>query len=352
MDSAAATWHIFGLSPASSHQMASGPDERHDVATADGWRLPLRRYFPRIGGSAGWPIVLCHGMGSNHLHLDWDETHGLAQHLARHGHDAFVVGLRGSRGSEPPAGHARWAFGFDELLLGDMPALTGAALELAGRERLVWLGHSMGGMLGLAAGAIPALAPRLAGRVGLAACACFAHYDGLQRWLPVARWLAGRFGDGLRIPRRVPARVEAWLLGWLRLPSLIAPVGLDPSLLGRLHAALTEDLPLSLIEQTVGWIVHDEFVSRDRAIDFRAALTRQTLPTLLLSGARDPWAPPVAVRQTADLLGTAADVEIVGRDAGASVDYGHTDLLFGPEAPREVFAVVARWLDALAEPHD
>jgi hypothetical protein len=41
-------------------------------------------------------------------------------------------------------------------------------------------------------------------------------------------------------------------------------------------------------------------------------------------------------------------VRIVGRDAGATVDYGHTDLLFGPAAPREVFAVVTDWLAALA----
>lgn len=320
--------------------------EQHVVTTRDRWRLPLRRHRPHHADPPRWPVVLCHGLGSNHLHLDWDETHGLAQHLARRGHDAFVVGLRGSRGSEAPSERARWAFGFDELLEGDLPAHLDCVTRLTGRAQVLFVGHSMGGMLGLAAGAIPTLAERLRGRIGLATCASFTHHAGLARWLPVARWLAAGFGRGVRVPRRASASVEARVLGWLPLPSVLAPVGLDAPMRARLHAALTEDLSLALIEQTVAWIVEDAFVSRDHALDFRAALAHQTIPTLLVSGFADPWAPPRAVRRTAQWLGPSTSVEILGRARGDTVDYGHTDLLFGHEAPREVFGIVDRWLCA------
>lgn len=327
------------------HPTIGACTERHVVTTVDRWRLPLRRHHVCPTRPQRRPVVLCHGMGSNHLHLDWDETHGIAQHLARRGHDVFVIGLRGSRGSDPPSEQARWSFGFDELLDRDLRAHIDRVLRITGSERVLFVGHSMGGMLGLAAGAIPALAERLHGRIGLATCASFAHHAGLARWLPAARWLAAGFGNGVRVPRRASAQLEARVLGWIPLPSRLVPVGLDAALLTRLHASLTEDLPLALIEQTVGWIIEDAFVSRDRSIDFRAALALQAIPTLLLSGAADPWAPPRAVQRTAQWLGSSTTVEILGRARGATIDYGHTNLLFGPAAPREVFELVGRWLD-------
>jgi hypothetical protein len=56
------------------------------------------------------------------------------------------------------------------------------------------------------------------------------------------------------------------------------------------------------------------------------------------------------VRRSFALWGGAKEYVEFGIEAGHSADYGHTDLLVGTRAPREVFPVVADWLVAQGRP--
>ena len=98
------------------------------------------------------------------------------------------------------------------------------------------------------------------------------------------------------------------------------------------------------------WLVNDVFRSIDQRRDYRAELSRITVPSLFLAGPRDALSPPDAVKETHDAVG-AADKQFVlcSRAQGMRVNYGHFDLVVGKEAPSEVFPVVSGWLRSVAE---
>src|SRR5688572_29289038 len=77
------------------------PDEIHFARTSDGWRIALTRYrAERPGG--GEPVLLCHGIASNSTGLDLTAEGSLARALARAGHDAWLLDLRGRGQSQQP----------------------------------------------------------------------------------------------------------------------------------------------------------------------------------------------------------------------------------------------------------
>jgi pimeloyl-ACP methyl ester carboxylesterase len=95
------------------------------------------------------------------------------------------------------------------------------------------------------------------------------------------------------------------------------------------------------------WILNDVFRSIDHRRDYRAELGRIQAPALLLAGPRDVLAPPDAVKFTYESLGSPdKQFVICSRAQGLRVNYGHFDMVFGREAPSEIFPIVARWLDA------
>jgi len=114
----------------------------HTVATPDGWKLGLLEYD---GGARG-TIYLQHGLGSNALNFDLEHAFRPARWLAQRGWRVFAGSLRGRAPGEPHGGRS-WTFSDCET---DARALAGRVAELAGPFH--WVGHSLGGILGLRLG--------------------------------------------------------------------------------------------------------------------------------------------------------------------------------------------------------
>src|SRR5262249_26087016 len=88
-----------------------------------------------------------------------------------------------------------------------------------------------------------------------------------------------------------------------------------------------------------------EFVSSDGLVSYTQGLGGVTVPALVVGGRRDERADPMVIRATFDRLGSAdKELLIVGRASGFSEDYGHTDLVVGEPAAREVFPRILDWL--------
>mgnify|MGYP002005929939 FL=1 len=126
---------------------APRPVARLYYESSDGWRAPLRLLPPAAGG-AGEPVVLAHATG---LHPDaWRLGEGLtlARALSRAGFAVYLLSHRGDVDALPP--HPRAGFDFDDILGRDLPAALARIREHAGFSRIHWVGHGMGGQLGLA----------------------------------------------------------------------------------------------------------------------------------------------------------------------------------------------------------
>lgn len=159
--------------------------------TTDGVRLALTEVFAPALPAVGPPALLVHGFAQNRRAFLVGPLPGL---LAARGIRVFVGELRGHGLSRSdlagrPFGARR---SLEDHLQRDLPALIARVLEVTGVGRLHYMGHSMGGLVGLAR--LPDLPP-------------FASFTG---WATPLRLGASRPEVGLaaRWVRSLPSRSE------------------------------------------------------------------------------------------------------------------------------------------------
>jgi len=312
--------------------------------TADGWDLALHHY-PGVRNDLP-PAILVSGYACNRYFVDFNDRYSLARFLARRGVDAWVLELRGHGHSELAIGRRRgWTF--DDLVRLDVPAaITHVRAQTTG-QRLVWIGHSMGGMIAYAAlGLNPAVHEALAGLVTIASPMGFPAVTS-----PTLRTLGEAF-LALPLPQRLPQRgvlVALWSV--LRWSPGAAQAGMnaantDLHAFGRALRLFMCSVPRSKLRQLAQWSLTGEFRSCDGTVDYRANLPRIRTAALIIAGATDHLASPQMVRFAYDRISsTEKRYREFGLRSGDSADYGHVDLIFGRRAPEEVFPVIGDWIE-------
>jgi pimeloyl-ACP methyl ester carboxylesterase len=323
------------------YQVRPTQDELRFARTQDGWRVAVGRRVPR--GPPRWPpVLLCHGLSANRASLDFGVArYSLALTLAEAGFDCFALDLRGhgdSRRGSPRA----WSF--DTYLSQDIPAALEEVHAASRADRVLWVGHSQGALLGLvAAGMFPA---RIAGVVALAPPTHFHAQEALRKLLPFAFLATGR-------GHRLLARAATPVAGWFH-PGLAQFAwnsrNIDSRIYRQVLANVVEDVSPQVFRQFLDWMRRDRFASVDGLTDYRAGLVGARQPALFVAGALDLLAPPPAVRGGYELWAGEKELWVAGREAGLSTDYGHSDLIFGRNAPEEIYPRVVTWLRAHSEP--
>jgi pimeloyl-ACP methyl ester carboxylesterase len=166
--------------------------EIYDAPTRDGWVLQVSRYRPL---SQPWrqpifgePLLLVPGWSQNRHAFTCGD---FVKKLLAYGADIHILELRGhglssrelqlERGGRPM--DFDWGWDLDSYFLFDIPAGVEAVKRKTGREKIFYLGNSMGGMLGYGyagchddlAGLVAIGAPSDVGRgfLGLRALATF-----------------------------------------------------------------------------------------------------------------------------------------------------------------------------------
>lgn len=304
-------------------------DEVLTTHTRDGWTLFLGRRRPRERARRP-PVLLVHGIAMNRQAFDFGvERYSVAGYLSRSGFDCFTLDLRGhGRSRRGPS--RRW--NLDTYLAEDLPAAFEAIRAATGEEKVLYVGHSQGAVLGMAAcGLHP---ERIAALVALAGPSHFHAQPMLARLVMLRRL-------GLKRGLRVLARAVAPFSGWwhprpfdlsLNLRNVERPV------YRRLLANAIEDLQPGVLEQFALFVREDAFRSMDGSVDYRARLASCAQPALFVSAERDGLAPPAVVEAAFRAWGGPKRYSSFGGD------YGHTDLILGRNAPEVVFPVVREFL--------
>lgn len=308
------------------------------VTAADGWSLAVGRNLPK--GPARWPpVLLVHGIAMNRQTFEFGvESHALAPYLARAGFDCFTLDLRGHGDSRRRPSGASRRFTLDTYLEQDLPA----ALELVRREtgagRVLYVGHSQGGMLGLAAcGLYP---ERIAAIASLAGPVHFDVQERLKKLVKLRLLLRFRF-------TRLSSRMVAPFSGYWHpeLAELAVHMrNVEPRIYRRVLANAMEDLHAGVLEQFATFIREDSFRSMDGKVDYRAGLSTSRQPALFVSAEKDGLAPPAAVESGFRRWGGPKELVSFERE------YGHLDLIVGRKAPEVVFPVVRDFLLAQSAP--
>ncbi len=315
--------------------LTGGASERLTARTADGWDLALARRRPAPGAPPRpCPVLLVHGIAMNRHALDFGgPPTSLAAALAEAGFDCFALDLRGHGDARPGPGAPRdWSL--DEYLDQDVPAALDAVRAATGAARVLWVGHSQGALLGLAAAAL--LPGRIAGLVALAPPIRLDGAVPLVRRIP----LLARLGL-----TRFLARVVAPWAGWWQPPAANAALQLaemERPTCRRMLMHAIEDLPRGVVAQFEDFVRRDRFGSRDGARDYRALLAACRQPALFVAAPEDGLAPPRVVEEAFDRWGGEKALSV------APAGVGHTDLILGRRAPSWTFPAVRAWLEAHA----
>jgi pimeloyl-ACP methyl ester carboxylesterase len=306
-------------------------DEVLRVPTRDGWRLALGHRRPRAAARRP-PVLLVHGIAVNRQALDFGlERYSLAGALSRAGFECFALDLRGHGASRPgPGAPRRW--NLDTYLREDLPAALDAIRAQTGSEDVLYVGHSQGAILGMAAATLyPA---RIRALVALAGPA---HFDVQAQLRSLVKL---RFLFAFRLTK-VAARMLAPFSGYWH-PAVaelaINMRNVEPPVYRRILANAIENLQPGVLEQFATFIREDSFRSMDGAIDYRAALSGARQPALFVSAQKDGMAPPAVVQSAFRRWGGPKQYLDVG------LEYGHSDLILGRNAPEVVFPAIREFL--------
>jgi pimeloyl-ACP methyl ester carboxylesterase len=318
------------------------------ITTADGWTLVIH-HRPAAIRRFVEPVVLCHGLANNGAFFEFDEPVSLAQTLARAGFDCYTVDLRGAGDSRPPHEGPHDAT-FDDHVRFDVPAIVDAVLEASGARRLLWVGHSLGGLLGIAS-ANGALAGHLAALVTIGSPVFLKLGAATRRLLALAPYLApwGQVSQSAVVglapfadlahppPAAVSTNVRNITSSARRL------------LLANAFAPLWK----GVLRQLEHWSKTSTFQSLDGSVDYRANLEAFDAPLLMLAGTVDSLALP-ELSKSAFELASSKDKQLVifGTRYGHRVEYGHGDLVLGDDAPLEVYPIIRAFLEAHATERD
>lgn len=306
--------------------------------TSDGVSLALYRH----GNPKGEPVLMVHGLGANHYNFDYPFDQAPARLYAEAGYDVWTVDLRG-HGNSGHSSSGWYRSGFDEMVRFDIPAVVATVLAHNGKQKLHWVGHSMGGMLFYAWAGSHKDVP-VVSAVTLGSPVKMFKSSRLNRWAFRNRTL-------FLLLRVLPINV---IMRWTNplLPMAPAPF-LDSQLvqdncswplIKKVAWNSTNNESLSLLFDFLRWIVTGQWDSREGAVDYRAGLQSITTPTLVVVGSKDRLCPPRHTRNGWEEIGSDDKrFFVAGTEEGLAAEYGHIDLVFGKRAGAEVVSQTLAW---------
>ena len=314
----------------------------------------MMRHYPAQGDNPHQePVILQHGLGACSLQFDLPvhpsgEVPSLARWLAARGYDVWSGDLRGAGGSATPgsSGRRRWDWTFDDHLHLDMPAFLSTVRAQTSRDRVHWIGHSMGGILLLAWCARQGSREIASGTVLSGAL----DYSGASSAYDLIRPLKHLGRLLMRVPSGSAARVLAPLAGRFHTP-LEATFYHSPNLAGEAARALIReahhDMSGEILYQLATLFAPGGLRSVDGKERYAERLSEITTPILFGVGDRDMQCSPKVVERTFTELGSARHaLRKFGLPHGDAQSYGHFDVLCGRRSEVEVFPEILAWLGA------
>jgi predicted alpha/beta hydrolase len=282
------------------------------VRADDGVELALFRAEPAEPRQGGLPLLFVHGTFSNRRFFLGARERGLARYMAERGFDAWVAELRGHGRSGALGRSSAWHF--EDWIRRDAPALIAGIQQATGRERLVWIGHSAGGVIGVACAGLPT--GHSAAIAGLVTAASPAPTGLLAAQFPMA-WSALTI---TRLMGRFPARL--------------------------LHIGPEDEHP-GIMEQWMRWNLGRAWLGED-GTDYFANCANIRAAQLALAGGGDwMFAPPSLCEDLVRASGSRDKTFLVcGRAEGFSENYNHNRVLVSTTARGEVWPRIAEWIEA------
>lgn len=308
--------------------------------TRDGIQLAIHHIAPT--GTPRAAVVLQHGLGANAHTLNFRDR-SLALYLAREGFDCYVPELRGAGASD----RVRGSYGVDEYLEHDIPTIIETVRRVSGRDRLRWVGHSMGGIL-MMMYAIEQPDVAVERFVAIGSALDYRPGKSVHRKTHGARFLAGNWLKTL--PFDALSRLNGRIAGYG--PLLPAEQmnfwrhNIEPDVMRRVLSTGFTPIPMRLLDDLATTFDDVGMSRKNGSILYLERAHEITIPTCLIAGSRDAQATPESIDDTARRLSGVKHLEVkrFGKQHGHGNEYGHIDLVVGRHAATEVWPTISEYL--------
>lgn len=335
------------------HRHGSG--RRYLVRTSDGWELPLHRPYPPVGAPSR-PVLLLSGYGTSAESWAPRDSGSLPAHMAAAGLDPWLLDFRGA-GSSRHTHAARPTVCIDRKIQLDVPAAVQVILAQTGAPTLDLVGHSMGGVI--IYGYLTVFGGAPVRRVVTLSSPGYFRRKSRPGEAPLRnrageaafRLRARALRHSLRLVERVPTRNLMRLVSRVPLRGAYGahfhPENVDDARARAFLRDTSTDIYRAELEQIMRWFELGEITDRKGEFSYSAHFDRIVAPILFVVAGGDRIVDRDAVRWIHDRVSSRRkEYREVGVGAGAVVDFGHTDLVAGRHAPRDVFPHVLSWLTA------
>lgn len=333
------------------------------VHTEDDARLTITRKRPRKPTGNHCPIFCLPGLCETRFVLDQALGNSVVDYLASAGFDVYVGELRGAGKSHEA--RARYEWTVDHYLRYDLPAIINRIREVSEHDEIIWVGHSMGGML-LYAWLIEAAMSGNAGvfddrfvRAGvtIGSPVSFSQTT-LFLWAMWHRWSGfrslpyaptGALAKMLALfPRLLESDLTSHFWNWRNIEPRNKILYLQEGL---------DDVAHGVLDDFAEFMFNGDFTSTDRRTNYRRNLYLVTKPMLVIGGTADRMAAQDTV-ETAhrEISSTDKELRMFGREGyllaadgtrlemNDHCDYGHVDLTLGRTSKREVWPYMLAWI--------
>jgi pimeloyl-ACP methyl ester carboxylesterase len=313
------------------------------IATEDGATVALHHHAAR-----GAPVVMVHGISSNHRFFDLDADHSMADWLADRGHDVWLLDLRGHGDARTHLDGRPQLSGWrvDDYGRYDMKAAVDHVRACTGYETVGFVGHSMGGMVG-SIYAVSGGASALSSVVYLGSPGTFSRDAPLAKLAQTGLATGGAalvsldsalFGSVAADLNRGPFRLRVQ-------EQLYNPANYEPATIDAALRTIASPMSRGEMAHFARMLERERFTSWDGSVDYLDALGSVSVPAFLVAGTADRVVPTAWVEAYVDAFSGPVEVFRAGTETGLVADYGHLDFALGERADEEIFPRVAAWLD-------
>ncbi len=337
-------------------------EKAYSVETTDKWFIGVQHLAPDQLDKTKDPVILTHAIGTNTGLYTIKGDNSLPSLLNQSGYDVWLINFRGRQGVKIPKGigwHEKDSHSMDPLIKYDVDTAITHVLEQTGKKKVIYIGHSMGGFIGLARlGHYEE--KRIAKFISLAGPVIFAILS-YEIYLLASRLGPLVFGVGFSYLPLYNLGKMAAILDYLPISiktvlhmidkTLCLPGQMSllaPDKLKSLTKALSND-PKTMWYQFMHALRDHgpDIYSVDRSINYRESLHKIRVPSLLIAPKKDILASPEVMRYIYDNLGSKdKTLFILSKANGMLHDYGHTDFMYAQNAHKDIFPLIINWLKA------
>jgi len=301
-----------------------------DIITTDGASIALHHH-----PGDGEPVLIVHGISSNHVCWDLSAETSLATYLSGVGFDPWLLDLRGHGNSSPSGPTPIDTYGEE-----DVAAAVRYIREATGFEKVHYVGHSMAGNVVMAYLTSENTGENHIDRMVLAGTPFdFSDaepllYNGLHAGAFAAKILG-------RLPTPFAASFHPFIPDVLPIDILFFNDIDNPATMYENVVSPINPAELSQFADATSGLF-SKWGSETLVTD---QMSEITTPTLVVAGRADRIAPVDRVYTTYSAIGSEEkEFMILGVSTGFSVDYGHLDLTTGDHTSSELYPIIEEWL--------